>query len=494
MILFFSFPAFLVLSGWLFLHFWTVGGTPINLEVLGQANFFGFLIIMGGALALLSRFLLVKFLTQPLQKLSLKDHQFHRDGNIPAAKIEDWNSPFQSIQELVENHNQMLEDFQHLQIHYEGLLNTLNEAVFLFDLEGQINRVNFVGAMLLGRPTTELIGQGIEVMLTEESWETHRNWWEKRRFTGLPREAYLKNKGGFQIPIILVAATLIDETGKATGFLVTASDVSQQKAMENELRAAKAELEERVEQRVKQLKEAHHALETAYEDLQSLDRMKDSFLATISHELRTPLSSILGYAEIMVDMELPSEQVTKFGKIILSESERLTDLINDLLDHSALTSGRLKMEWRDIRLSQVLEQAQQAVSGLLRERGIQIQCNELDVPLQADPKRLVQVMINLIGNAIMFSPPGGVIQLKIETKGENLQIAVLDQGPGVPEEQLVTIFEAFRQHRPQDQKIKGTGLGLAICKQILTQHGGDVWAKAGPGGNFYLQIPLGKDQ
>ena len=254
----------------------------------------------------------------------------------------------------------------------------------------------------------------------------------------------------------------------------------------------------RLEEKSAQLEATSRELRAANERLKDLDRMKDDFVSTVSHELRTPLTSIRSFSEILFDNpDLDADQKKEFLKIVISESERLTRLINDVLDMAKMEADQLDWYMAETDARAVIDQALAATHSLLqRERPIAL---ETDLPAQlpsvhADADRLTQVIVNLLSNAVKFcDPERGRIGITAGLRDGLLQVAVWDNGPGVPEADQERIFEKFQQagHILTD-KPQGTGLGLPICRQIIKHFGGTIWVESvsGQGARFSFTVPL----
>lgn len=276
-----------------------------------------------------------------------------------------------------------------------------------------------------------------------------------------------------------------------------ASALSAKWDAERRLQRANADLETRVRERTRQLQEA-------YEDLKKLDNMKDAFLSSVSHELRTPLTSIRSFSEILLQYdEVDPGDREEFLEIINSESERLTRLINDLLDLSRIESGR--MVWHDdlMSLEEVIRETVRAQQCSLQEKSLDL---KLDIPhdlplVFADRDRIHQVITNLLGNAIKFSFEGGEIRIRAEVfegkrsreASEWIKVSVSDQGIGIDEKDRELIFDKFRQglNDHLTEKPKGTGLGLPICKEIVSYYDGNLWVEGrkGEGSTFFFTLP-----
>ena len=240
----------------------------------------------------------------------------------------------------------------------------------------------------------------------------------------------------------------------------------------------------------------HLQLEDAYHRLQELDRQKDEFLSSVSHEFRTPLSSIRSFSEILLNYENEDpDTVKEFISIIHEESERLSRLVDDLLDLTKIESGRA--EWRMIMLSlpEVVENALRNASSLARHHNVALRLNaEPDVAqVEGDRDRLVQVVTNLVSNALKFAPEGSRIDVTVRADQGAIRVDVDDEGPGVPESDREKIFEKFHQvHQPDGDGPRGTGLGLPISREIVSHLGGSLWVEPlePTGSRFSFTMPL----
>ncbi len=210
-----------------------------------------------------------------------------------------------------------------------------------------------------------------------------------------------------------------------------------------------------------------------------LDNLKSSLISTVSHELRTPLAAIKGYATTLLadDVQWEPEAQREFLEIISSETDRLTDLVNDLLDLSRIEAGSLKIEPTEISLEQLIEQATRRARPSPESRlhlEIEPQANHLE----ADPRRLEVVLRNLVENAAKYTPEGTPITVRAMRLEDGIQIEVQDQGPGIPPEHRERIFESFyRVESGLTRSAAGAGLGLAICQGFIRAHGGRIWIK-----------------
>jgi signal transduction histidine kinase len=236
---------------------------------------------------------------------------------------------------------------------------------------------------------------------------------------------------------------------------------------------------------VQRIVEEASELRQVNQQLKSLDRLKDDFMSSVTHELRTPLTSIRGLAELMRDdpgMDVPQRQ--QFLGIVVGESERLSRLVNQVLDMAKIESGHAEWHNSDIDLRALLQQAAGATAELFRERAAVLELKMPDTvrTLRADPDRLMQVVINLLSNAAKFVPkPGGRVELRLSADAAGVTVEVHDNGPGVPPAQQQLVFEKFRQGGDESNRPQGTGLGLPISRQIVEHFGGRLWLTSTPG-------------
>ncbi|HYU70425.1 MAG TPA: sensor histidine kinase [Burkholderiales bacterium] len=252
-----------------------------------------------------------------------------------------------------------------------------------------------------------------------------------------------------------------------------------------------------LEQKSQELEAATNELRGANQRLQELDRLKDDFISTVTHELRTPLTSIRAFSEILNDNpRLDEAERTKFLSIIVKESERLTRLINQVLDLAKIESGSAEWHNTEVELKEIIEESITATSQLFKERGIRVMAElEPEVPtLFADRDRLVQVMLNLLSNAAKFcDKEHGRVEIRLSREAEALRVDVIDNGIGIGPEDQQIIFEKFRQVGDTlTEKPQGTGLGLPICREIIGHFGGRLWVESGPGegASFSFTLPI----
>jgi signal transduction histidine kinase len=225
--------------------------------------------------------------------------------------------------------------------------------------------------------------------------------------------------------------------------------------------------------------------------------MKDDFISTVTHELRTPLTSIRALSEMLhEDPEINIDDRTRFLGIIVNEAERLTRLINQILDMAKLESGRAEWTTSEVDVAAIVREAMDSLGQLFRDKNVALEGEIADsVPVVlADRDRLTQVMINLLSNAVKFVPGGsGRVKVRVVAGERAVRVEVIDNGPGLTPEECVVIFEKFRQGgNTMTDKPQGTGLGLPISRQIVEYFGGNLWVESSPGAGatFVFTVPL----
>lgn len=262
-------------------------------------------------------------------------------------------------------------------------------------------------------------------------------------------------------------------------------------------------LENIVEERVRELREAYHKL-------QKLSMQKSEFVSFASHELRTPITSIIGFASIvgkkLTDVIIPelsteddklhktAMQMVDNVKIIISEGERLTSLINDILDLAKMEAGKVEWRMEPVYISEAIERGLDATSSLFEHKGLEL-IKDVDNNLPkvtGDVDKLIQVIINLISNAVKFTEKGSVTCRAIKADNE-IVVSIIDTGIGIAKEHREAVFDRYKQIDNTNKGApKGTGLGLPICREIIEHHGGRIWVEshAAGGSNFSFTLPI----
>ena len=293
-------------------------------------------------------------------------------------------------------------------------------------------------------------------------------------------------------------ANPIYRDGALVGAVVNFSDISERKGAEEALRAANDALAEERARLAERVRERTAELDRANEELARTAQAKDEFLAAMSHELRTPLTSILGLSETMEDGllgDLTPRQI-KAAHTIHESGVHLLELINEVLDMSRVASGRIKLEWDYVPLDQLWEASLRLIRPAARAKDLALHTS-IDPEarlLRGDSRRLKQMLVNLLGNAVKFTPEGGAIGLDVVGDRERrlVRISVWDTGVGIPHEQRDRLIKPFVQlDSGLARRYDGTGLGLALAKGMAELHGGtiDVESTPGKGSRFHVCLP-----
>ena len=282
--------------------------------------------------------------------------------------------------------------------------------------------------------------------------------------------------GGRWLWLQLTATSIPDATGRLEHLLVMVEDVTTVRETQD------------------RLAEALDSQRGANATLEKLDRTKTEFLSIVSHEFRTALTGIQGFSELIRDGGVEPEEVKAYGGYIFNDADRVNRLIGDMLDLDRMESGRMSIRLADVDINDVLSDV---IARAATSPAVIVEFKaDLDPRLPivtGDRDRLVQVVSNLVNNAVKYSPDGGTVTLSTRSEGGFALVSVADTGLGIPPDEIGHVFERFRRVRSgAAQSIPGTGLGLTIVKQIVEMHGGKIWVESavGHGSAFHFTIPL----
>ena len=351
------------------------------------------------------------------------------------------------------------------------VLESISDGFVVLDKEWNITYVNRQGAGIIGKTTIDLIGQ---------------NHWQKfPEAVGTPiEEAYCRATEEKQAVYIEEYYQPISKWVRLNiyptedGLSVFFQDITQQRQMEEERR---------------ELLEKEQA---ARQEAEVANRLKDEFLATLSHELRTPLNAILGWANILRSSSMSDEQMIQGLETIERNARAQTQIVNDILDMSAIISGKMRLDVQPVKLDEVIRAAIDTVQPAAVAKGIRIESilDPLAMAIKGDPNRLQQVLWNLLNNAIKFTPKNGKVQVSLERVNSHVEVCVTDTGQGIDPAFLPYVFDRFRQEDASSTRsVGGLGLGLSIVKHIAEVHGGTVRVKSrglGHGATFIVQLPV----
>jgi PAS domain S-box-containing protein len=280
--------------------------------------------------------------------------------------------------------------------------------------------------------------------------------------------------GGKWLWLQLTATSIPDSSGRPEHVLVMVEDVTVVREAQD------------------RLGEALESQRSANATLEKLDRTKTEFLSIVSHEFRTALTGIQGFSELIRDGGLEPDEVRAYGGYIFNDADRVNRLIGDMLDLDRMESGRMSIRTTDVDINEVLSDA---IARAGSSPTVEFKA-DLDPRLPivvGDRDRLVQVVSNLVNNAVKYSPDGGTVTLSSRSEGGFALVSVTDTGVGIPPDEIGHVFERFRRVRSgAAQSIPGTGLGLTIVKQIVEMHGGKIWVESavGHGSAFHFTLPL----
>jgi signal transduction histidine kinase len=237
------------------------------------------------------------------------------------------------------------------------------------------------------------------------------------------------------------------------------------------------------------------ALANANKKLEALHKEKDAFLAVLTHDMRTPLTSIKGYASILRDRELAREQQVQITKVILHSQDTLLGIVNNILEIEKLQSGiPVLLEYSNFDLALIVKAAAESIEAQASEKKISLHYEAVPSPviISADVKKIERVLLNLISNAVKYTPEGGKVSIDTRVNGRHAVVEVKDNGYGIPAEELPYIFERFSRVKKHQSMAVGTGLGLAIVKSLVEAHNGaiSVVSGEGVGSTFTVKLPI----
>ncbi|MGC8776926.1 MAG: ATP-binding protein [Candidatus Micrarchaeia archaeon] len=369
-----------------------------------------------------------------------------------------------------------------LSSNFNELLQNTSDLVLIVDELGYIKEINHSAEELLGYRKSEIFGAEIFNFYDDEGREGLRKAIEIARRDGIVRNLFanLISKGGEAVPSYQTVSSLVDKSGKLVGYMILGRELLTKR-------------------RIEELEEMLAEAKRNEERFRGESDLKTQFIYNISHELKTPITNIKGFSSLLQKGdfgELNSEQ-KEYVKIILDESERLMQLIQQILDVAKLSSGKIKLDLQEVNFSKLAENPSiKALEEVATNKGLAFSWTvDYNVPeVIADPNRLIQVFVNLISNAIKFTEHGS-ISVKIYRKGKNVRVEVSDTGIGISKEDQRKLFRKFYQVQKKGltkQEGAGTGLGLSIAKEIIALHKGRIGVNSelGKGSTFWFTIPI----
>ena len=467
--------------------------------------------------------LLRVFLNKPLHVLQLgiarvaKGDFSYEFGEVHHTELMEIAKRFQRMSSEIGGREKKLQamnmTLQEAEEKYRGIFENAIEGIFQATPDGVLRRANPAMARIFGYESLDEFLSNVRSLSSrimvdpdrmQDFYDQVREKGELKRF-----EAEYYRRDGKTIWGSLNARAIYGDSGEIIFIEGILEDISDRKKAEQDLADLNRHLEQLVRERTEDLVNKARELEEANQRLRDLDEMKSAFLSSVSHELRTPLTSILGFSKLihkefsknfllLAKSDTPllkkGERIQENLSIISHEGERLTRLINDVLDLNKIESGR--MGWRDERLdmSEVIDLAVHSVSGMFAQTPVDL-VTEVDPGLpfvNADPDRMQQVLINLLNNAAKFTLEG-CVTVRAFPRFDQIRVEVSDTGLGIHIEDQTQIFEKFHQTKSDtmEDKPKGTGLGLTICREIIEHYGGRIWVESetGQGSTFIFVLP-----
>ncbi|MDQ3692068.1 MAG: PAS domain-containing sensor histidine kinase [Chloroflexota bacterium] len=357
-----------------------------------------------------------------------------------------------------------------------AIIAAAGDAIISTDRDGRITTWNPAAERLFGIAAADAVGHPGGLIVPGEYDAEWIRFLNQVRMASTPRTLHTKRcrQDGTLVDVAIVATTVRDPSGAVVGDVSIVRDTSEQTRAE----LATTEL-------IHQLRAANHALA-------QLNATKSEFVATISHEFRTPLTSIQGFSELLDSAELTPDEVRTFARAINQNAIRLGRMIGDVLDLESLEAGHQQISRAPLSLNQLVVHVLNVMRALTAGHRIVTRFDPALPDIHGDTDLLERVVVNLVSNAVKYSPAGTPITLATGLRHGDVELTVADAGLGVPAEHRETIFARYgRIARPEQVGIEGTGLGLPIARHILEIHNGRIWVEPNSptGSIFHVVLP-----
>lgn len=460
-------PAFIVLP---------VTGTSIYKEVQNSLQYIVFFLLFAGLVTGAGcKLLLDKEVVSRIVAIDCYVEKVGKDEDFSARYVMEGND---ELSRLTEGINRMLDrlktssdKFKAQEHEKKAILNSLSELVVFVDPDLKIVWANRAFLDYMGSKLEELVGHEYENLLVMNEDDSGKSFVRKTLESGTEELGEVNTPDG---KTWMIRTNIIrDEDGRVTGVMQTGLDITTHRRSEERLLQAKLEAE-------------------------AANRTKSEFLANMSHELRTPLNSIIGFSDILLERifgELNEKQL-RYVNNISASGKHLLELINEILDLTKVEAGKMELHYSEFSINSVFEEVRGVFAPLAQKKSLEVTFSvESVTTLEADRSRLIQVLYNLVSNAVKFTPDGGKILVHCRKSGSRALISVMDTGIGISAEDQRKIFQPFTQiDASASRQFCGTGLGLALVKKIANLHQGDIWVESdiGKGSTFTLAIPLKK--
>ncbi|MGX7132732.1 MULTISPECIES: cell wall metabolism sensor histidine kinase WalK [Enterococcus] len=426
-------------------------------EIYDTALIFVTASLIAAAISMIVAVLVSRSITQPIGEMREQALRIARGDYSRKVAVHGKDE----LGQLAETFNQLAERIEETQDAMESernrldsVLSHMTDGVIAADRRGKIITINEMALMLLNVQSEDVIGQSMLELLDIEEEYTLRKILEN------PDEILIERETADRGTIILRTdfSMIRRESGFISGLVAVMHDVTEQEKTEQERR---------------------------------------EFVSNVSHELRTPLTSMRSYIEALSEGAWKDEEIApNFLKVTLDETDRMIRMINDLLSLSRMDSGnaQLQLEYVNFNelLSFVLDRFDMMVTNQEKKYVIQREFTQRELWVEIDPDKMIQVIDNIMNNAIKYSPDGGIIKVRLVETHNNIMLSISDQGLGIPKKDLFRVFDRFyRVDKARARRQGGTGLGLAISREVMKAHGGAIWAdsKEGKGSTFYITLP-----
>jgi PAS domain S-box-containing protein len=407
-------------------------------------------------LGVLAAALLTEAVTRPLKEVIRATRALSEGAPTPRLPVRTGDE----VGELAEAFNEMtrkLRDTTVSRDYLDRVLETMGECLVVTGPDGTITRVNSAVCKLAGVNEEELVGQNCRDLFRAP--KGHISLLDALELDGSTYglETELLARGGEAVPVMVSVGAMTPSTGSGSSYVIVAADISER---------------------------LHH------------EQQKDEFVTMVHHEVRAPLTAVrgaIGLLEGGVAGDL-DERGQELVEIALRNSERMERLVNDILASRKLDSGRMEFHLEEVKLMSLVEQAISGTTAYAANHGVGIELEEgvQDAMVRADPDRMIQVLTNVLSNAVRFSAEGDAVTVRAKRNGSMLRVEVSDNGPGIPEEFRDRVFEAFARGEHEAWRHRsGTGLGMNISKGIIEELGGSITfeTEIDAGTTFLIDIP-----
>lgn len=428
-------------------------------EIRDTAFIFVTASLLAAAISIVVAVLVARSITQPIGEMQEQAMRIARGDYSRRVTVYGKDE----LGQLAETFNQLGERIEETQDAMESernrldsVLSHMTDGVIATDRRGKVTSINEMAMTLLNVKGEEVIGQSILELLGIEEDYTLRKLLEK------PDEMLIHRENPYRGTVVLRTdfAMIRRESGFISGLVAVMHDVTEQEKTEQERR---------------------------------------EFVSNVSHELRTPLTSMRSYIEALSEGAWKDEEIApNFLKVTLDETDRMIRMINDLLDLSRMDSQQAALQLEYININELLSFVLDRFDMIMNndEKGkkyrIRRDFTQRELWAEVDPDKIIQVIDNIMNNAIKYSPDGGTITVHLSETHNNILLSITDQGLGIPKKDLQRVFDRFyRVDKARARKQGGTGLGLAITKEVIKAHGGNIWVESqeGRGSTFYITLP-----